>query len=176
MAVLSPALAGCGSTFPWVKEAMHPPSCVPDRPLTWDDFSERSADGIRAAATAVRFRLVSGSPAQFQVVLDPEESWVMPGLAGSWNPFMWGRSAHVLRHEQVHFAISCITTRQANAELTSGVDLRARLLLLQARAIRLNAQYDSETQHGGDMRKQEEWERRIRAQLLAGPLGPPIGR
>ncbi len=174
LALLSLALAACAQGFPWVREAADVPSCAPDRALTWEDFSKRKSPDSRAAATAVRFRIVRASPARFQVEFVPRESWVMPELVSRWNPFVWGRSAHVLRHEQVHFAISCIATRQANAHLTPDADVQSRLLLLQARAIRRNAQYDAETRHGSNVRMQEEWERRIKAELIAGPLPPPI--
>lgn len=168
------ALAGCAQGFHWVSEAGQVPACAPDRALTWEDFSRRESNDSRAAATAVRFRIVGGQPARFQVQLDRRESWVIPGLVSPWNPFVWGRAEHVLRHEQIHFAISCLATRQANAHLTPDADVQSRLLLLEARAVRRNAQYDAETRHGSNVGMQEEWERRIQAELIAGPLPTPI--
>jgi hypothetical protein len=102
--------------------------------------------------------------------MNHEESWVRPELVNSWNPFMWSHSSRVLRHEQTHFAISCLLTKQANAVLRNGENAQPMLALLRATAIRLNVQYDTETNHGGNVGKQAEWERAVQAQLKAGPL------
>ncbi len=168
--VLLAALLGCSSAMNWVPDSSSPASCIPDRPLTWDDFSKRPSVDKGAAATAVAFRLLQAQPAHLQVQMNHEESWVRPELVNSWNPFMWSHSSRVLRHEQTHFAISCLLTRQANAVLEKGENAQAMLSLLRATAIRLNVQYDTETNHGENVWKQAEWERAVQAQLIAGPL------
>ncbi len=85
------------------------------------------------------------------------------------------RSERLLRHEQVHFAISCLLTREANLALQTGGDPHAMLSLLNAVATRINVQYDVETSHGLDAEQQEQWEETIEGRLAAGPLTKSAG-
>ena len=71
----------------------------------------------------------------------------------------------LLRHEQLHFAISCLLVRQANVVLQSGGNLQAMLELVRATAQRLNRQYDQDTRHGVDLSRQADWERDVEQQL-----------
>lgn len=79
-------------------------------------------------------------------------------------------SERLLRHERLHFAISCLLTREANLALKSGGDPQAMLLLLNAVSTRINVQYDAETDHGLNQARQAQWEEAIGARLSAGPL------
>jgi len=170
--VISQALLGCASSISWVHDPPDSPSCLPDRPTTWADFTRRSSDGERAAETVVRFLYLQGPPARLQVQFNSDRSWVKPDVADSWNRYRWTPAHSLLRHEQLHFAIHCLLTRQANVTLSKGGDPEALLLLLKAVARRINVQYDAETNHGTDPWSQRKWQQAVESQLRAGPLSP----
>lgn len=170
--VFSQALLGCASSISWVHDPLDSPSCLPDRPTTWADFTRRASSGKPSAETAVRFLHLQGPPARLQIQFDPDRSWVKPDVADSWNQYLWTPAHSLLRHEQVHFAINCLLTRQANVALSTGGDPEALLLLLKAVALRINVQYDVETNHGGDPWRQREWEQAVESQLRAVSLSP----
>ncbi len=157
----------------WVADPPEHPTCIPDRLLTWEDFTPKGVRGRRAAETAVRFRLIQGPSARILAEFDPRLSWVRSDFAYAWNPFLSRFSARLLRHEQLHFTISCLLAREANLSLANGGDPQAMLMLLNSVATRLNVQYDSETNHGLNREKQIEWEEAIQARLAAGPVTKP---
>ena len=164
--MLLPLATACTPSFRWVHDSSADPSCVPDRLLSWNDFKQRSGYGRRGAETAIRFHLRQGEPPRILLQFDPELSWVKPEVVHAPSK----QSDQLLRHEQLHFAISCLLTREANVALRSGGDPRAMLLLLNAVATRINVQYDVETNHGLNDEQQEQWERTIQSRLTAGPL------
>jgi hypothetical protein len=160
------AAAGCAATLRWIHDPPNLPSCLPDRLLTWDDFTKRPVGGRRGAETAVRMHLIPLHPPRIQAEFDRERSWVRPEVA--YTPDK--RSERLLRHEQVHFAISCLLAREANAALQTGGDPQDMLLLVNAVATRLNVQYDAETSHGLNADQQARWEEAIQVRLKAGPV------
>lgn len=170
--LLLPLAVGCAPTFHWVHDTPANPSCVPDRLLSWDDYQQRSAQGKRGAETAVRFHLDQSQPPRIHARFDHDLSWVRPEVVNAPDT---RRSERLLRHEQVHFAISCLLTREANLALQTGGDPYAMVSLLNAVATRINVQYDVETRHGLDAEQQELWEETIEARLAAGPLTKSAG-
>lgn len=168
--LLTSVYVGCASNIHWANDPPATPSCLPDRPPIWDDFSKRSHSGKEGALTVVRFHIIPGQPARLQVQFDHEQSWVKPEFVDSWDPWFWSQSGQVLRHEQLHFAISCLLTRQSNVALRTGGDPQAMLLLLQAVSTRMNVQYDAETNHGLDHASQAIWEHAVQSRLKAGVL------
>lgn len=163
-------LAACSSTTQWVRDSPEAPVCIPDRLLTWQDFTPKTQRGRRAAETAIRLSVHHSEPPRIVAIFEPKLSWVRSDFAFGWNPFLFRHSAQLLRHEQLHFSISCLLAREANASLQRGGDPQAMLMLLNAVATRMNVQYDTETNHGLNRKKQEEWEEAIQARLIAGPL------
>ena len=166
-------LSACAQTATWVRDDPDVPSCDPDRLLHWQDFTPRVHKERRAAETAVRFHLADRDRPRIVAQFDPTLSWVRSDFLEDWNPFTKRYSQQLLRHEQLHFSISCLLAREANVALMTGGDPQAMLLLLNAVATRLNIQYDIETGHGLNRQKQTEWEQAIQARLAAGPLGKP---
>ena len=164
-------LPGCAQTVTWVRDDPEVVSCHPDRLLQWQDFTPKAQRERRAAETAVRFHLADRDRPRIVAQFDPMLSWVRADFLEDWNPFTKRYSKQLLRHEQIHFSISCLLAREANAALQTGGDPQAMLLLLNAVATRLNIQYDTETSHGLNRQKQTEWEQAIQARLAAGPLG-----
>jgi hypothetical protein len=158
------SVVGCAPGLRWVHDPPNLASCVPDRLPTWEDFVKRPVSGRHGAETAIRFVLFR-QPARIQAQFDHEHSWVRPEVAYSPNG-----SEHLLRHEQLHFAIGCLLAREANAALQSSGEPEAMLLLVNAVATRLNVQYDSESNHGLNAEDQARWEKAIQARLKAGPL------
>lgn len=167
-------LSGCSSTMRWTQDPPDVPSCVPDRLLTWEDFRPKAEIGRRAAETAVRFHLEAHSPPRILALFDPKLSWVRADFAYTMNPLKMRSSEQLLRHEQLHYTISCMLAREANFSLLNGGDPKAMLILLNAVATRMNVQYDAETNHGLNRQKQHEWEEAIQKSLLAGPLTKPL--
>jgi hypothetical protein len=161
--------AGCAS-LPWHSEHDESQaSCRPDRSLTWADFSRRPHEkGKPLAETGYGFRYVPTPAPHIEAVFSPTKSWVVIELADSWNPFRWPLSRYVLRHEQTHFAIACALARQATHALRTGRDPRGVLFLVEAVALRVNVQYDKETNHGSRGRKQVEWEEIVTREMRDG--------
>ncbi|MBD0306113.1 MAG: hypothetical protein ICV76_06125 [Nitrospiraceae bacterium] len=168
---LLPLVAACAPSVRWVHDSPADPSCMPDRLLSWNDFKQRSGHGRRGAETAIRFHLRQGDPPRILLQFDRESSWVRPEVVHAPPK----QSDRLLRHEQLHFAISCLLTREANVALRSGGDPRAMMLLLNAVATRINVQYDVETNHGLNAEQQEQWEKTIQSSLTAGPIGKTAG-
>ncbi|TMQ24669.1 MAG: hypothetical protein E6K65_17410 [Nitrospirae bacterium] len=98
-----------------------------------------------------------------QIQFDPDRSWVKPEVADAWNRYLWTPAHELLRHEQLHYAIDCLLTRQANVALSTGGD---------PVALRINVQYNVETNHGGDPWSQRVWQHAVESQLRAGSISP----
>lgn len=109
-------------------------------------------------------------PLYFHLAFDRERSWVRSEIVNSANPFMWAASRRLLRHEQVHFMISCLLTRQANRALENGYSPQQVLPALEKTIRRIQAQYDADTQHGRVRKKQQAWERLVEERRLEGVL------
>ena len=158
-------LSGCLSSIHWVQEHRQPPSCIPDSPPLWDKYTEQEWESPHSAQTAVQFSILSRHPPRLQARLDTAHSWVKPHIVNRWYPYDRELGHRLLRHEQLHFAISCLLTRQANATLNSEDDLDRMLFLLRATAQRLNLQYDRDTNHGTIPIHQTRWETDVAHQL-----------
>ena len=156
--------SGCSTPIYWVHESSPQPSCIPNRLPTWDDYSRQKRSGNPSAETAVRFYAID-TPPQVEVRFDFQRSWVKPELGDPWGPVLWRASEQLLLHEQLHFLISCLLTRQANQTLQNGSDPHAMVKLVKAVAQRLNLQYDKDTNHGLNRKAQTEWEEEILQQL-----------
>ena len=157
-------LSGCSTPIYWVHESSPQPSCRPNRLPTWDDYLRKERSGNPSAETAVRFYAID-SPPQVEVRFDFQRSWVKPELGDPLGPVLWRASEQLLLHEQLHFLISCLLTRQANQTLQNGSDPHAMVRLVKAVAQRLNLQYDNDTNHGLNRKAQAEWEDEILQQL-----------
>ena len=170
---LAAFMAGCVPHIDWVRDSLEPPSCVPDSPPTWKDYTPQHWESIHSAQTAVRFTILSRQPPRLQARFDQTQSLVKPQIVNHWYPYDQELRQRLLRHEQLHFAISCLLTRQANTSLQTGDDIEKMLILLRATAQRLNLQYDKETNHGTIPARQAQWEADVAQQLKAvSPLRP----
>jgi len=163
--LLTAFMTGCVPHIAWVTESLDPPSCIPDAPPTWKDYTPQNWKSVHSAQTAVRFVILSRRPPRLQARFDRTKSWVKSHIIESWYPYDQELRQRLLRHEQLHFAISCILTRQANITLQSDTDLDKMLLLLRASAQRLNLQYDKDTNHGTIPTRQAQWETDVSQQL-----------
>jgi len=171
--ILLTTLVGCSRTIPWVRESTELASCVPDAPPTWKDYTEKEWESVHSAQTAVQFVILSRNPPRLQARFDRSQSLVKPNLIHRWFPYDQELSHRLLRHEQLHYAISCLLTRQANAALILGADLDRMLFLLRATAQRLNRQYDKDTKHGTIPSRQAQWETDVLQTLKSIPPHPP---
>ncbi len=97
---------------------------------------------------------------------DFQRSWVKSSIVDPWNPELVSESKRILLHEQLHFMISCLLTRQANQTLQNGGGPDEMVQLVKAAAKRLNLQYDKDTNHGLNTQAQLDWETEIQQQLL----------
>ena len=158
-------LSGCSTPIYWVPESSPQPSCIPDRLPTWDDYLRKERAGYPSAETAVRFYAIE-TPPQIEVRFDFQRSWVKPEMGDPMGPVHWRASQQLLLHEQLHFLISCLLTRQANQTLQNGSDPHAMVRLVKAVAQRLNLQYDQDTNHGLNRQAQAKWEEEILQQLM----------
>ncbi len=158
-------LTGCASNIHWQAEQQSLPACLPDHAPTWEEFSKSYGNYKHSAQTAVAITLVRGMPSFFQARFDPDQSWVQPHIVEAWHPYTQSIANRLLRHEQLHFAISCLLVRQANLALTSEDDPHKMLQLVRATAQRLNRQYDKDTNHGTVPEQQAQWEQDVEEQL-----------
>lgn len=162
--LLALGIFGCSKSLDWVPEPGAKPSCIPDRLPTWDDYPRLERNGQTSAITAVVF-YPKHSPPKIEMRFDYQRSWVKPAIADQWNPELVNESKRILNHEQLHFMISCLLTRQANQALKSGGNSSEMVQLVRAAAKRLNLQYDRDTNHGLNFKAQSNWEAEIQQQL-----------
>jgi hypothetical protein len=151
---------GCATSIEWVPDSLSTPSCIPNRLPQWSDYGIRIPQNHLAAETAVHFILF---PPQriIRVVFDSDNSWVKAELVNPQNSAQLKMSERLLVHEQVHFMISCLVTRQANLSLLPGDDPVRVLEKTKSEAQRINLQYDAETRHGTIRDLQRMWEKKI---------------
>ena len=154
----------CAPTLTWVPDPSAIPSCQPDRLPQWSDFLPRVPQDQRGAETAIRF-LHHPSQHRLSMAFDYEHSWVKPDLIEPANVRLWRMSEQLLAHEQLHFLISCLVVRQANASITKQDDLLKMLELTKLVAQRLNLQYDNDTKHGLNLDAQQSWETEVMRQF-----------
>ena len=172
--LLAVFMNGCVPHIAWVTESLEPSSCNPDAPPIWKDYTPKDWESIHSAQTAVQFVILSRNPPRLEARFDQSKSLVKPHIISSWYPYDQELRQRLLRHEQLHFAISCLLTRQANVTLQSNSDLDQMLLLLRATAQRLNLQYDKETKHGTIPARQAQWEEDVVQQLEAVSSGKQL--
>ena len=158
-------LVGCSRSLHWVHEMENGPSCIPDRLPTWEDYTPQERQGKASAVTAVLFASKSVPP-KIEMQFDYQRSWVKESIVDPWNPELVGESQRILMHEQLHFMISCLLTRQANQTLQNGGNPHEMVQQVKTAANQLNLQYDKDTNHGLNTEAQLDWEREIQQQLL----------
>ena len=148
-----------------------------DRRLTWADFQgppDMRSAAVATTATVVDYKMeCAGTTFTWEIVswFVPKASWVKPAH------LMIRQSAQTLVHEQVHFDLSEVHSRRARETLRRLVDPCALTdaqqdALIQGfhqQANALQAQYDRETAHGTDLRRQREWEGRVETWLRTLP-------
>jgi len=156
---------GCASNIQWPVDQQSLPACLPDHAPTWEEFAKSYGDYKHSAQTAVAISLARVDPPFLQARFDPDRSWVQPQIVDAWYPYEQSIANRLLRHEQLHFAISCLLVRQANLSMTSGDNPQQMLQLVRATAQRLNRQYDKDTKHGTLAGKQAQWEQDVEQQL-----------
>ena len=158
-------LTGCASNIQWKAEEHPLPACIPDHAPTWEEFTKSYGNYKNSAQTAVVITLDQVDPPFFQARFDPDQSWVQPHIVEAWYPYEQSIANRLLRHEQLHFAISCLLVRQANTSMETGDNPYQMLQLVRATATRLNRLYDKETNHGTIAKKQAQWEQDVEQQL-----------
>lgn len=158
-------LTGCTSNIDWKAEPHRDPSCIPDHAPTWEEFTKSYGNRKHSAQTAVAISLVQLRPPLLQARFDPNRSWVQPHIVEAWYPYDQSFANRLLRHEQLHFAISCLLVRQANMSMEPEDNPHQMLQLVRATAQRLNRLYDEETKHGTISSKQAQWEKDVEQQL-----------
>ena len=138
----------------------------PSRPLTWNDFQAPPQPSGREAALS-EVGQISGSGCdgnlfQYGVIAAfiPRESWVRPEVVGNQM-----QSAVALAHEQVHFNISEIISRELRRTYMT-VDHPCKMTDAQRDALGAAAfdeervtqqKYDDETMHGLNAEAQQKW-------------------
>jgi hypothetical protein len=158
-------LSGCASNIQWKAETQALSGCVPDHAPTWTEFTKSYGNYKHSAQTAVSITLAQIDPPMLQARFDPDRSWVQPHIIEAWHPYKKSIANRLLRHEQLHFAISCLLVRQANTSMDPSDDPHQMLLLVRATAQKLNRQYDQDTNHGTIKDKQLQWESDVEEQL-----------
>jgi hypothetical protein len=138
----------------------------PSRPLQWSDFRAPAQPQGREAALSEVGQIsgsgCDGSQFEYGVIAAfiPSESWVRPEVAA--NPM---QSAIALAHEQIHFNISEIISRELRRTLATVVhpcqlsDADRDALGAAAFNEERNTQqrYDDETAHGLNSAAQQRW-------------------
>lgn len=143
------------------------------RRLTWADF--RGRPDLMSGAVALTTYLVSYDTACDGRRFDPKVvSRFMPRL--SWvksEHLMIRNSLQTLQHEQTHFDLSEVQARRARQALRalenpcdrSDESFEAMFKAFSLSDAEMQQQYDRETVHGTDVRRQREWEARVQAWL-----------
>ena len=150
-----------------------------DRPLTWDDFKgtpDNSAKEDAAVSTTVHsdaeFEGTVGGSIKVTSVsttatMEPDQSWVKEGK----------KSDDLLKHEQGHFDIAQIFALKKQQEMLGlvGKEFKDEATLKQKideickkndeDRKKMNDDYDEQTKHGTDKKKQEDWNKKIQKDL-----------
>jgi predicted secreted Zn-dependent protease len=136
--------------------------------LTWRDFQGKPdpiAKGDAASKVSIRANPYKKQKQLFydvHTVFHRHESWCKTPSAG------------LLQHEQVHFDIAELYARKTRMKISSLKRQGIRDVNVYNSAIseifnesnRADAQYDLETVHGASRKKQTEWEKSIRIELM----------
>jgi hypothetical protein len=142
------------------------------RPLTWADFKGKpeAQDDLHAATTYAGIRLEVEEVAfpsgkitfKTEALFDPQRSWAHPERIDE----------HVLAHEQLHFDIAEMYSRQLahklnSLSLTSKNKHLAQKYFKQYSLLQLKAQqqYDRECAHGLDKQQQINWRSKVDKEL-----------
>lgn len=151
-----------------------------NRPLTWDDFkgepdasSPHSAETVTKLESAWEGEGVKGGVKVTSVsstaFFNSSQSWVKEGQ----------KSDDLLKHEQGHFDIAEIFAREKKKEMDKlvgqvfeseeAVNKKVEEICqkIQKRLDKMNEQYDKQTKHGTDKKKQEQWDKKIK-KILEG--------
>jgi hypothetical protein len=147
------------------------------RPLTWDDF-KGSRNGGYAANTnwRVRYRYMPHiSQGNYQItfsvqcLFEPGESCLLPGAG----------TPELLRHEQTHFDLAELYTRQLYRAFTATTytaayrkQIKDTWALVFARLKATQEKFDQETEHGLNKPAEAEWESQVALQLQQTPPYP----
>lgn len=148
-----------------------------ERRLTWADFQGppvMSSDAVATTATVVDYQMsCNGAEFTWQIVsrFVPKASWVKPGH------LLIRQSAQTLLHEQAHFDLSEVHARRARETLRrlpapcALTDDQQNALIsgFHQQGTALQIQYDRETAHGTELRRQREWEGRVETWLRTLP-------
>jgi predicted secreted Zn-dependent protease len=147
------------------------------RPLTWADFQGKAQVTSGAAALSVyvtSYDTHCTGPVFAPRVVSrflPNVSWVKTQY------LMTPQSSQILRHEQIHFDLSEVQARRARQELralpspcTLSDEYFDQLFETHGRrGTEIQQQYDRETLHGTDIRRQNEWQTRVEQWLRELP-------
>lgn len=140
-----------------------------ERRLTWADFQgppDLSSEAVATTATVVDYQMSClGTEFTWRIVsrFMPGASWVKPGH------LLIRQSAQTLLHEQAHFDLSEVHARRARETLRrlpapcSLTDDQQDAIIksFHQQGGALQIQYDRETAHGTDYRRQNEWQSRV---------------
>ncbi len=132
------------------------------------------SEAVATTVTVVDYQMsCTGTDFTWQVVSRflPRGSWVKP------NHLMQRQSAQTLLHEQGHFDLSEVHARRARGTLRglaapcalTDDEQNALIAGFQQQGHALQVQYDRETAHGTDLRRQREWEGRVEGWLRTLP-------
>lgn len=147
------------------------------RRLTWADF--QGPPDVRSSAAALSSYVTSFDTECAGTVFVPRiVSRFLPKLSWVKSQHLLQRdSANTLRHEQTHFDLSEVQARRARQELLAlpspcalsddGFDRMFKRF--GQRDGDIQQQYDRETAHGTDYRRQNEWQLRVEDWLRTLP-------
>lgn len=140
--------------------------------LSWSDFQGTpNSDSPFAASTntGIHFGYSYTSTAgkieleyQVESFFNKDESWYFPHLVND----------HILQHEQTHFDISELHARKLRKRLSQkkfSKDIKNEIHIIytqvEAERKKMQRQFDSETNHSQDIKKEAAWTKNIAAQL-----------
>ena len=142
-----------------------------DRKLNWQDFKGKISRKTNAkdykASSSTSIKSVSireGEEFKFLVFacFYKEESWTVDTT-----------SSELLDHEQLHFDIIELYARMIRKSISiqkrrpdaNAYTFNKTFKSYQAQIAKTNDEYDRETQHGIDLKRQEAWDKKIRKEL-----------
>jgi hypothetical protein len=154
-----------------------------ERPLRWSDFQGPPLISSPAAAVTAYVLNYDGECLDdrftFSVTATflPDRSWVKPPIFE--RPL---ESAIALQHEQTHFDLGELHARRMRRALAALSDACAQpvdeldvvVQRLLNEDIVVQRQYDRETSHGANHRRQAEWDARVRRELGQAPAAPHV--
>jgi hypothetical protein len=140
-----------------------------ERRLTWADFQgppDVSSEAVATTATVVDYQMsCTGNDFTWQIVsrFVPRGSWVKT------NHLLVRQSAQTLMHEQGHFDLSEVHARRARETLRrlrapcalTNDEQNALIAGFHQQGHKLQVDYDRDTVHGTNLRRQQDWQERI---------------